>query len=170
MERAGRQKHLGSLNPLGVPDASLLEKAIMATSAPVSTAQSCRVIRAGATYEGKQGLSYFAGISAESAGARGLCMHLLEIPPGGRAKAHLHEAHETAIYVISGNAEMWYGEGLRDHLTVQAGDFLYIPSGVPHLPANASDTEPCTAVLARTDPNEQESVVLVPDPRSDAGN
>src|SRR3712207_8935440 len=48
--------------------------------------------------------------------------------------------------------------------SVQAGDFLYIPAGVPHLPANASQTEPCTAVLARTDPNEQESVVLVAEP------
>ena len=32
---------------------------------------------------------------------------------------------------------------------------------MPHLPANLSDSEPCTAVLARTDPNEQESVVLL---------
>ena len=26
-----------------------------------------------------------------------------------------------------------------------------------------SQTEPCTAVIARTDPNEQESVVLLPE-------
>ena len=32
---------------------------------------------------------------------------------------------------------------------------------MPHLPSNLSDSEPCTAVLARTDPNEQESVVLL---------
>ena len=35
------------------------------------------------------------------------------------------------------------------------------PAGMPHLPSNLSDSEPCTAVLARTDPNEQESVVLL---------
>jgi uncharacterized RmlC-like cupin family protein len=134
------------------------------TTTAATDAPTCRVIRKGEAYDGKQGLSYFAGVSAESAGARGICMHLLEIPPGGRAKPHLHEAHETAIYVLSGHAEMWYGEGLGEHLTCRAGDFLYIPAGVPHLPANASQTEPCTAVLARTDPNEQESVVLVPDP------
>ena len=39
---------------------------------------------------------------------------------------------------------------------------VYIPAGVPHLPANVSD-KPCVAVIARTDPNEQESVVLLPD-------
>jgi uncharacterized RmlC-like cupin family protein len=88
-------------------------------------------------------------------------MHMLTIPPGGRAKPHLHEAHETTIYVISGQAGMWYGEGLKKYLTMQAGEFLYIPAGMPHLPANLSDSEPCVAVLARTDPNEQESVVLL---------
>lgn len=127
-----------------------------------SGAPTCRVIRPGATYDGKQGLTYFAGIAAESTGATGICMHLLTIPPGARANAHLHEAHETAIYMLSGVAEMWYGEGLSEHLTVAAGEFLYIPAGMPHLPANASQTEPCSAVLSRTDPNEQESVVLLP--------
>jgi uncharacterized RmlC-like cupin family protein len=39
---------------------------------------------------------------------------------------------------------------------------VYIPAGVPHLPANLS-TEPVTAVIARTDTNEQESVVLLPE-------
>lgn len=122
----------------------------------------CRVIRPGESYEGKQELTYFAGISAENTGATGICMHLLTIPPGGRARAHLHKAHETAIYVLEGEAEMRYGEGLRDHLVVRAGEYLYIPAGVPHLPYNATDA-PCTAVLARTDPNEQESVVLLPE-------
>lgn len=125
--------------------------------------QTCRVVRSDQTYAGKQGLNYFAGIAAETVGSTGICMHMLSIPPGGRAKAHLHEAHETAIYVLSGHSEMWFGEGLREHLTIEAGEFLYIPAGVPHLPANASQTEPCTAVLARTDPNEQESVVLLPE-------
>lgn len=127
-----------------------------------SSKPTCQIIRPSSTFDGKQGFNYFEGISAESVGARGICMHLLSIPPGGRAKAHLHEQHETAIYVLSGAAEMWYGEDLREHMVVRAGDFLYIPAGMPHLPANPSQTEPCTAVLARTDPNEQESVVLLP--------
>jgi uncharacterized RmlC-like cupin family protein len=123
---------------------------------------TCRVIRPTGTFDGVQGLSYIEGISAESVGSQGICMHTVTIPPGGRANAHLHEAHETAIYVLSGEAEMWFGEDLREHLTVAAGEFLYIPAGMPHLPANPSASEPCFAVLARTDPNEQESVVLLP--------
>lgn len=124
---------------------------------------TCKVIRPAGTYDGKQGFSYFEGISAQSVGSQGICMHFLSIPPGGRAQAHLHENHETAIYVLQGEAEMWYGENLSEHLVVKAGEFLYIPAGMPHLPANLSPTEPCVAVLARTDPNEQESVTLLPE-------
>ncbi len=124
---------------------------------------TCVVVRAGESYAGKQQLAYFPGVSAQSAGASGLCLHLLTIPAGGRAKAHLHRGHETAIYVLSGRARMWFGERLRETLEVGPGDFLYIPAGMPHLPANLSQTDPCTAVIARTDPNEQESVELLPE-------
>ncbi|RVA56983.1 cupin domain-containing protein, partial [Mesorhizobium sp. M7A.F.Ca.CA.001.08.1.1] len=48
------------------------------------------------------------------------------------------------------------------HIVVKAGDLFYIPAGVPHLPANLSGA-PSSAVIARTDPNEQESVVLLPE-------
>ncbi len=123
------------------------------------TRPTCVVVDGGGAYSGAQGLDYFEGISSRTAGARGLCMHRLEIPPGGAARPHLHERHETAIYVLSGRAGMDFGEGLRERLEVRAGQFLFIPAGVPHRPFNLSDEEPCTAVLARTDPDEQESVV-----------
>ena len=77
--------------------------------------QTCRVVRGGGTYEGRQGLTYFAGISADSVGAHGLCMHLLRLPPGARAKAHKHEGHETAIYALGGTSRMWWGEALEHH-------------------------------------------------------
>ena len=121
----------------------------------------CRVVRPGATYDGKQGFSYFEGIARETVGSSGICMHLLTIPPGGRAKAHMHATHETAIYMLSGEAHTWYGANLEHHVIVKAGEMFYIPAGVPHLPANLSD-QPASAVIARTDPNEQESVVLLP--------
>ena len=122
---------------------------------------SCVVISNQETYEGKQGLTYFAGISAETAGARGICMHIVTIPPGSQSTVHLHKDHESAIYVLSGESEMWYGEGLREHLVARVGDFLYIPAGMPHMAANPSQSTPCIAVVARTDPREQESVVLL---------
>jgi uncharacterized RmlC-like cupin family protein len=120
----------------------------------------CRLIRGGAGFQGKQGLDYFAGVSADSAGAKGICMHLLEMPPGAAAVPHYHEAHETAIYVLEGSAEMRHGSDLEQVMRVEAGDFVYIPAGVPHQPYNPTE-RPVRAVLARTDPNEQESVVLL---------
>jgi uncharacterized RmlC-like cupin family protein len=120
------------------------------------------VVPTGAASTTLQGLTQFEGISAESAGARALCAHLLAIPPGGRAKAHRHAGHETAIYVTEGRAVLWFGEKLESRVEVGPGDFLYIPPDVPHVPANASDTEWARGVVARTDPNEQESVELLP--------
>lgn len=43
---------------------------------PARTESTCRLIRPSTTQEVKQGATYFPGISAESAGARGICMHL----------------------------------------------------------------------------------------------
>ena len=48
-------------------------------------------------------------------------------------------------------------------MVTRAGDFVYIPANMPHLPYNRSQTAPATAVVARTDPNEQESVVMLPE-------
>src|ERR1700761_5362047 len=93
----------------------------------------CAVVKASAPFVGKQGFSYAPAISAETVGASSIHMQLLTIPPGGRAKAHKHESHETAIYVISGDSAMYYGERLEQHIVARAGDFVYIPANVPHL-------------------------------------
>jgi uncharacterized RmlC-like cupin family protein len=122
----------------------------------------CQLIRPEGTYAGKQGFNYFEGIARETVGSNGICLHLLTIPPGGRAKAHLHENHETAIYCLSGETVTYWGHALENVTIVKAGDMFYIPAGMPHLPVNRS-SEPASAVIARTDPREQESVVLRPD-------
>jgi uncharacterized RmlC-like cupin family protein len=134
----------------------------MPTTSAAQTAPTCRLVRAGDEFQGKQGLFYAPGISAETVGARGIHLQFVTLPPGAKAKAHKHEGHETAIYVLSGVSGMWYGQQLEQHMEVKAGDFLYIPAGMPHLPYNPSATENCVAMIARTDPNEQESVVLLP--------
>jgi len=122
----------------------------------------CKVIRGGAAFHGKQGMDYFAGVSAESAGSSGICMHMLVLPPGGKAKPHYHESHETAIFQIEGSTSFYHGPNLEflDH--VAEGDYVYIPAGVPHQPFNPTDRT-ARALIARTDPNEQESVVLLPE-------
>ena len=135
----------------------------MSASVSISSRPACRLLRAGEQFTGKQGLQYAVGISAESAGAQAIHMQLVTLPPGARAKAHKHVTHETAIYALSGETGVWHGDRLEHHTVVKAGDFFYIPADVPHLPYNPSATETAVAVIARTDPNEQESVMLLPE-------
>jgi uncharacterized RmlC-like cupin family protein len=123
----------------------------------------CILVQAGSAAEGRTGVTYAAGVSSTSAGAHGLCLQLASLPPGARARAHQHDEHESAAYVIEGEMVLWSGERLEQKLVARPGDFVYIPSGVPHLVLNGSDTEPAVAVLARTDANEQEDVTELPE-------
>ena len=63
--------------------------------------------------------------------------------------------------MISGETNAWFGERLENHVVIRAGDMFYIPAGVPHLAANLGN-QTVVQVIARTDPNEPESVVLMP--------
>lgn len=135
----------------------------MTSQAPEDRSDGCRLVRGGEQYQGKQGLLYTVGISAETVGAKAIHLQIVTIPPGSRAKAHKHAAHETALYALSGESGVWHGERLEHHTIVRPGDYLYIPANVPHLPYNPSPTESVVALIARTDPNEQESVVLLPE-------
>lgn len=125
--------------------------------------KQCVLVQTGDAAEGDTGVTYAAGISATSAGALGLCLQLASLPPGARARAHRHDEHESAAYVIEGEMVLWFGDQLEEKVVAGPGDFLYIPSGLPHLVMNGSDTAPAVAVLARTDSNEQESVTELPE-------
>lgn len=109
----------------------------------------------------KQGLPNFVGISAETAGARGLSMNIVVVPPGGAAETHYHDGYETAIYVLVGIVKTLYGTNLEYESINVAGDFIFIPPNLPHKAINLSQTEPACAIVARNDAREQESVVLV---------
>jgi len=130
----------------------------------LSTHGDCVVIRSSHSYDGKQGVSLTSGVSSETAGAQALCLHVVMIPPGTRGMPHFHAGHESAIYTVSGETEVWHGAGLVKRTVVRAGDFMYIPPGTPHLPVNRSDVM-TIAVVARTDAQEQESVVVTELPR-----
>jgi uncharacterized RmlC-like cupin family protein len=107
----------------------------------------------------KQNLPYYVGISKETAGAKGLSMNLVVIPPGASPKAHFHKDFETAIYLLKGRVETRFGENLQESTINVEGDFVYIPPGVPHKPVNLSETEPALAIVSRNDPNEHENVI-----------
>ena len=124
--------------------------------------ERCVLVRPGEGAEGTTGVTYASGDSASSTGAHGLCLELATLPPGARGRAHFRAEHESGAYVLEGELLLWFGERLEERLVARAGDFLFIPGGVPHLPANASATKPAVAVLARTDASEQESAIALP--------
>lgn len=126
-------------------------------------ARSAVVIRGTSAYVGVQGPTYAAGVSAESAGSQALWLGRIEIKPGTRTKAHLHEAHESAIHVLEGECEVYSGATLSEREVLRAGEYIYIPQGLPHVAVNRSTAKSVVALIARTDPNEQESVVLLPE-------
>jgi uncharacterized RmlC-like cupin family protein len=125
----------------------------------METLPSVRAIRPGQQVPTRQGLPYFLGVSGRTAGARGLSMHMVVIPPGARAEPHAHRGYETAIYVLEGRVETRWGAGLAASVVSEAGDFLFIPPDVPHEAINLSTTEPARAIVARNDPAEQDNVV-----------
>jgi uncharacterized RmlC-like cupin family protein len=120
------------------------------------TVRAIRPDRASATL---QRLPYFIGVSGSTVGSTALSMHLVVIPPGARAEPHIHLGYETGIYVIEGRVETRFGEGLTESVISEAGDFLFVPPGVPHEAINLSATAPARAIVARNDPAEQDKVV-----------
>lgn len=118
----------------------------------------------------RQRLPYFIGISGQTVDATGLSMHLVVIPPGARAEPHIHVGYETGIYVLEGTVLTRWGPALEHQVVSRAGDFLFVPPGVPHEAINLSSTLPARAVVARNDPAEQDRVEpFRPGSRAEAG-
>ena len=106
------------------------------------------------------GMDRKAAINFARVGAQKLWAGTVTIHANAKTGAHHHGHLESVIYIIKGRAETKYGDKLEQSSINEAGDFIFIPPTVPHLPINLSDTEEVIAVVARNDPNEQESVVL----------
>jgi uncharacterized RmlC-like cupin family protein len=117
-------------------------------------------VRPDENFTTKRNLNYFPGISANTAGTQNLSMMLVRIPPGGKAEPHYHDSFEAGIYILEGKVNNLFGEGLRESVVTEKGDFLFIPPGVPHQPMNMSDIEPALAIVSRNIATEQEPVVL----------
>lgn len=101
--------------------------------------------------------AHVAGPRTRLAGAKALHLGLVMIPPGTCGMPHFHADRESAIYTVSGETEIWHGDGLVKRYVVRAGDFMYVPPGTPHLAVNRCDVM-TIAVTASTDPEEREDM------------
>jgi uncharacterized RmlC-like cupin family protein len=104
-------------------------------------------------------IHYKVGLSGKNVGAKQLSMNVATIPPGGVALAHIHVGFEVMLYILEGRVRHEYGDGLRQVVENQAGDFIFIEPGIPHEVFNVSDTDPVVAVVARSDASEWQNIV-----------
>ena len=128
----------------------------------ISATERVRLIEPGRTYVGKQGFTYGAGASAETVGAERICMNILPMPDGARARAHFHRGIETIAYLLDGQCAVYYGDRLERRALVRRGDQVFIPPDVPHAPCNESGA-PCTWIVAHSSGSDQDGIVLLPE-------
>ncbi|MFM7437718.1 MAG: cupin, partial [Snowella sp.] len=69
-------------------------------------------VRPSETIDTIQNLPNYVGISGKTAGATGISMNVVIIPPSAKAEPHFHNGYETAIYLLKGNVQTFYGKDL----------------------------------------------------------
>jgi uncharacterized RmlC-like cupin family protein len=98
-----------------------------------------------------------AAISKQVCGAERIWVGYVELGPGLVSAAHHHGEAESAIYIISGQARFYSGEGLADKHDAGPGDFIWVAPGALHIEMNAGQGEPVRMIVARS---TQETLVF----------
>jgi uncharacterized RmlC-like cupin family protein len=125
----------------------------MTAQSQPTTPQRYRVVRPPERQDRSgQGLVRDFGISGSTAGSTHLSMAHGVVPPGATSTRHYHP-FETAVYIVAGRARSYFGARDEERVDVEAGDFVYIPAGLPHKTENIGDT-PVEYILARAAPED----------------
>jgi uncharacterized RmlC-like cupin family protein len=133
------------------------------TDSLVSAPHKASVLKSGAVYRAEQGSDYEPGVSAETVGSKSLWLGMIALPPGQRTRAHVHEHHETALYMLSGDEmELWTGDQLQYRDVVHPGDYIFIPANMLHVAVNRGNHS-AVFIGSRNEATAQESVVLHPE-------
>jgi uncharacterized RmlC-like cupin family protein len=80
--------------------------------------------------------------------------------PGFRSLPHHHGEAETGVYLLSGQARIYFGDGYGEYVEMNEGDFAFVPPHMPHVEANMSTTQELCWLACRTPEN---IVVNLPD-------
>jgi uncharacterized RmlC-like cupin family protein len=126
------------------------------------------VLRGGGSERAWNGIQYMQGLSGKNAGARQLSINVATVPPGAIAYAHIHDGFEVMLFIMQGRVKHAFGEGLRQEVLNEAGDFIYIKPGIPHEVYNVGD-EPLIAFVARSAADEWDKIVDYPSPHRPQG-
>ncbi|MBB5061841.1 cupin domain-containing protein [Granulicella mallensis] len=86
---------------------------------------------------------------------------LFVVEPAAKTGIHHHGEQDTVVYVLEGEATVRWGDFGEHSATVGAGDFLHVPSWLPHQELNPSKEQPFRWVVVRSTP--EPIVVNLPD-------
>lgn len=114
------------------------------------------------------GMTRAAAITNARTGAAKLWAGTVVVKPDAKTGPHHHGELETVLYVVRGRARMRWGDSLEFSDEAGPGDFIYVPPYVPHQEINASQNEPCEAVVVRSgqDPVVVNLEIQTPEPPS----
>jgi uncharacterized RmlC-like cupin family protein len=83
------------------------------------------------------------------------------VEPSAATGIHHHGEQDTVVYVLQGEAVVRWGEHGESSATVRTGDFLHVPSWLPHQELNPSSEEPFRWIVVRS--TSEPIVVNLPD-------
>ena len=118
-----------------------------------------KVIKPGEDREVPRGVLGGAEISQATAGAHNIYLGVFRVPAGARSRPHYHANCESAVYMLSGQLLVKWGDHLEQELRLEPGDMVYVPPRETHVLENLSDSEAAEYVVARDSPTEDAVVV-----------
>jgi uncharacterized RmlC-like cupin family protein len=107
------------------------------------------------------GLLRMSAIAAMNGIVSSLWAGIFVVEPSGKTGIHHHGEQDTVVYVLEGEASVRWGNFGEHSATVGAGDFLHVPSWLPHQELNPSKEHPFRWVVVRSTP--EPIVVNLPD-------
>lgn len=113
-----------------------------------------KVIKPGADREVPRGVLGGAEISRATAGASNIYMGVFRVPAGARSRPHYHAHCESAVYMLSGQLLVRWGDNLEQSVELDPGDMVYVPPRDTHVLENLSAAADAEYVVARDAPHE----------------
>ena len=103
------------------------------------------------------GMRRLAAVSHALVGSEQLWAGVMIAEPGMASAVHHHGDQETVVFALSGRSKVRWGSRLAQEADLEAGDFLFIPSRVPHQEINPSADQSVVWVVMRS---AQEAIVV----------
>jgi uncharacterized RmlC-like cupin family protein len=150
----GSQPNQSPVHPIADQIAIQRRVALRAKSQPGSNSTISVVHPAEMSSETQQtpGSLRLSAIAAMHGVVCSLWAGVFVVEPSAKTGIHHHGEQDTVVYVLEGEACVRWGDLGEHAVTVRAGDFLHVPSWLPHQEINPSKEHPFRWVVVRSTP------------------